>query len=133
MLVRRLVSLAQSFIQPTEAPAGLVNQAQRHSFRWRTFPSVIKTTERRLGMKEPSSEPQMGETLGLARQAARPTRFEAFLLPIRITALLWVSLAQCSEQPMEGTTGSPRESHGMISSVSPLRTRIMGRLWVTVA
>src|SRR5439155_15947940 len=95
ILARQLVSLAQSFIQPTEAPAGLVNQAQRHSFRWRTFPSVIKTTERRLGMKEPSSEPQMGETLGLARQAARPTRFEAFLLPIRITGLLWVSLAQC--------------------------------------
>src|SRR5438132_9404007 len=105
MLVRQLVSLAQSFIQPTEEPAGLVNQAQLRSYRWRTFPLVMQTTERPLVTMEPFSEPQMGEALGLARQAERPRRSWAFPLLMPITGRLLVSLAPWGELPMEGITG----------------------------
>src|SRR6266702_3179451 len=86
ILARQLVSLAQSFIQPTEAPAGLVNQAQRHSFRWRTFPLVMQTTERLLATLEPSSAQQMLAARGLVRQAERATRSWVSPLPMQVTA-----------------------------------------------
>src|SRR6266566_855651 len=105
MLVRQLVSLAQSFIQPTEEPAGLVNKAQLRSCRWRTFPLVMQTTERPLVTMEPFSEPQMGEALGLARQAERSRRSWAFPLRTRIMGQLSVTVARSLRRQTEETPG----------------------------
>src|SRR2546430_1418550 len=107
MLARQWVSLAQSFIQPAEEPAGSVNQAQLQPFRWRTFPLVMQTTERPLVTMEPFSEPQMGEALGLVRQAERPRRSWAFPLLMPIMGRLSVNLGRFLELPTEALIGCP--------------------------
>src|SRR5215470_15943621 len=91
---RPWVMLAPFLEQQMGALPGFTGQVGDKEISFLACPLRTQILEQSLVTVEPFSERQMGGTLGLDRQAERPTRLAACPLRMRIKERLWVSLAE---------------------------------------